>query len=424
MLLILAARAAVAQLVTVKGIVTDAEGERLPLATVWVRPDSAVTSADEHGEFSLRIHRGRKQIVISYTGFEGLSRDVLLLQDSSFTFILSRKVSQLREVTVTAGRHSSEDLVQSTRTGTTTLTQKDINAIPVLGGEADLIKTLQLLPGAVRGVEGSSDIFVRGGAADQNLVLLDGAPIYNTSHLFGFLSVFNPSILDHVESINGGFPAEFGGRLSSILNISSSADIAARTSVSGDIGIIATRFYVEQPLIKDKASFWLAGRRTYIDKVVKAIGEDLPYFFYDLNGKAILQPGRRNTFAQVTYTFSDSPVKNYYMINVQEVERKDLVENLLNPRAFTSLFTDEEFNGQSYGERFRVFPRDYKPGDSIAVSLSNISEEYYRFMQMRIDNRFSFVEFVSEPVNYPSNVVGGKGFFNLYLPDVRFFVLE
>src|SRR5690606_6758985 len=116
------------------------------------------------------------------------------------------------------------------------------------------------------------DLFVRGGAADQNLVLLDGAPIYNTSHLFGFLSVFNPSILDHVESINGGFPAEYGGRLSSILNITSNSDIARQTKGSGDIGLIATRLYLEQPLVKDKASFWIAGRRTYIDKVVKVIG--------------------------------------------------------------------------------------------------------------------------------------------------------
>jgi hypothetical protein len=96
----------------------------------------------------------------------------------------------------------------------------------------------------------------------------------------------------------------------------------------------------------------------------------------------------------------------------------------LNPGAYTILFDDLEFNGKSYGERFRVFPRDYQPGDTIAVSLSNISEEYYRFMQLRLDNRFSFVEFISEPVNYPSNVKGGRGYFNLYVPDVQFFVFE
>ena len=138
----------------------------------------------------------------------------------------------------------------------------------------------------------------------------------------------------------------------------------------------------------------------------------------------LFHTGYDDTLAQITYTFTDPPEENWYMINVQEVEREDIVENLLNPRAFTILLPDDEFNGQPFGEKFRVFPRDYAPGDTIAVSLSNISEAYYEFMELRIDNRFSFVEFVSEPVNYPSNVVGGKGYFNLYVPDVRFFVFD
>jgi len=134
--------------------------------------------------------------------------------------------------------------------------------------------------------------------------------------------------------------------------------------------------------------------------------------------------GFGDTLAQVTYTFADKPETNWYMINVQEVEQEDIIENLLNPRAFTMLLSDEDFNGGSYGERFHVFPRDYQPGDTIAVSLSNISEAYYQFMKLRIDNRLSFVEFVSEPVDYPTNVMGGKGYFNLYVPDVEFFVFD
>src|SRR5690606_1037662 len=140
-----------------------------------------------------------------------------------------------------------------------------------------------------RGIEGSSDLFIRGGAADQNLVLLDGSPVYNTSHLFGFVSVFNPDILESVEAIHAGFPAEYGGRLSSILDIRTAHDIADRTRFSGDIGLIATRLFLEQPLIKDKLSFWVGARRTYIDRVAEAFNEPLPYYFYDLNGKVILQ---------------------------------------------------------------------------------------------------------------------------------------
>lgn len=274
-----------AQVILVTGTIKSIQGELLPLASIVIQPDSTVTTADQDGRFVFRTTSGTKQITISYTGFTTERRQIEVLSDTSLTIRMSPGISQLKEVTVSSDRYSSEDIVQSGRTGTTTLTQKDINAIPVLGGEADVIKTLQLLPGTLRGVEGSSDLFVRGGAADQNLVLLDGAPIYNTSHLFGFLSVFNPSILDNVEAINGGFPAEYGGRLSSILNITSHSDVAKKTKASGNVGLIASRLYVEQPLIKDKASFWIAGRRTYIDKVVAALGEELPYFFYDVNGK-------------------------------------------------------------------------------------------------------------------------------------------
>jgi hypothetical protein len=134
--------------------------------------------------------------------------------------------------------------------------------------------------------------------------------------------------------------------------------------------------------------------------------------------------GFNDTLAQVSYTLKDPQEENYYMINVQEVEREDAVRNLINPRAFTKLIRDNAFNGHEFGEKFKVFDREYNPGDTIAVSLFNINEDYFQFMKQRIDNRFSLLEFLGEPVNYPSNVKGGKGFFNLCIPDVRFFILD
>lgn len=131
-----------------------------------------------------------------------------------------------------------------------------------------------------------------------------------------------------------------------------------------------------------------------------------------------------DSLAEISYSLRDPRDRNWYMINVQHIEAAELIEDILNPNAFTKLFDDTHFNGQEYGETFRVFPRDFHTGDTISVSLSSISEEYYNFMKIRQDNRFSFVEYLSEPVNYPSNVVGGRGFFNLYVPDVRFFVLR
>lgn len=285
---------------TLRGIVRDQSGDALPLATIVILPDSFLVSTDNDGKFEAKLSRGRKEVRISYTGFQFSTLLINLNRDTTITSVLRQRIDELKEVTVESDRYSNGDLVQSTRSGVNRLTQKDLNAIPALMGEADLIKTLQLLPGTLRGVEGSSDLFVRGGAADQNLVLLDGAPIYNTSHLFGFLSVFNPDVLDHVEAINGGFPAEFGGRLSSILNVHTIREIPERTRISGDIGLISSRLFIDQPIKENKAAIWIAGRRTYIDKVVRAVGEELPYFFYDLNGKLLLKPSAADDI-QISY---------------------------------------------------------------------------------------------------------------------------
>ncbi|HEY9049051.1 MAG TPA: TonB-dependent receptor [Ohtaekwangia sp.] len=289
-----------AQTVILRGTVRDQSGERLPSAYIVVYPDSIRFATNSNGNFSQQLSSGKKTIQVSFVGYELLWQSISLQRDTSFTFTLRQSIGQLHEVEIIGQRNLQESVLQSNRSSTYLLSQKDIRMLPVLGGEADVIKTLQLLPGTLRGVEGSSDLFVRGGAADQNLVLLDDVPIYNPSHMLGFLSVFNPDILSKVEAINGGFPAEFGGRLSSILNIETTDRLADTTHVSGDIGIIASRLYVEQPIVKNKASFWVAARRTYIDQVVKALGEKLPYYFYDLNGKFIVTPTDRDRM-EVSY---------------------------------------------------------------------------------------------------------------------------
>jgi hypothetical protein len=145
--------------------------------------------------------------------------------------------------------------------------------------------------------------------------------------------------------------------------------------------------------------------------------------FDDIEAELIFN-GFDDTLAQITYRLPDPVEQNWYMLNVQQLERNEILDDLLNPRAFTRVMDDRNFNGRIHQETFRVFPRDFIPGDTIAVSLSNISKDYYDFIELRLDNRFSFIEYLSEPINYPSNVKGGKGFFNLYIPDVEVFVLE
>jgi len=229
-LMVLMCVAGFAQKVTLKGTVKEkGANQTLPLAHILVLPDSISTIAGNTGEFEIELPAGNKTLVISYVGYSTTRQDVRLIRNTTMIFSLQSSVNELDEVVVNSTRISFEDMVKSTRSSTNTITSEDIGAIPVLGGEADVIKTIQLLPGTVRGVEGSTDLFVRGGGADQNLVLLDGATVYNTSHLFGFLSVFNPDVVSRVESINGAFPAQYGGRLSSILNVSTRSNIPDRT---------------------------------------------------------------------------------------------------------------------------------------------------------------------------------------------------
>ncbi len=294
-----------AQPVKLTGAVRNAGVDGLPLAHISVLPDSITLVSDRHGRFGFFVNPGDKKIIVSYTGFETRTLNTRISRDTTINFSLQPRVDQLDEVVVSATRDRQQELFQSTQSSTHLLSKEDVSAIPVLGGEADLIKVLQLLPGTARGIEGSSDLFVRGGAADQNLVLLDGATIYNTSHLFGFVSVFNPDILSSVESINGGFPANYGGRLSSVLNVNTNSEVADKTHVAGDVGLIASRLYIEQPIVKDKVSVWAAGRRTYIDQVAKLANVNLPYFFYDLNAKLIARPSDRDHIEVAVYNGKD-----------------------------------------------------------------------------------------------------------------------
>ena len=206
-----------------------------------------------------------------------------------------------------------------------TLSREEVNSIPMLGGEADLIKMIQLLPGVIRGVEGGTDLFVRGGAADQNLVLLDGAPIYNTGHLLGFMSVFNADVLESVESMTGAFPAEYGGRLSSILDVKTKSGFADRTHVQGNLGLIASRLMIEQPLVKNKLSISLAGRRTYIDKVLKMVGQNLPYYFYDVNAKINFKPTAHDRIEFAYYSGKD--VLTYTSPSRDTIRRRNFTSN-------------------------------------------------------------------------------------------------
>ena len=274
---------------TLSGYIKDAQtGEDLIGASAFVRDSSgrgAVTNV--YGFYSLTLPPGSYTIAFSYVGYESQVVTVDLSADQRMNIQLAQK-ALLEEVVITAER--KDENIQSTDMGTVSLSIEQIKSIPVLFGETDILKTLQLLPGVGGAGEGNSGFYVRGGGPDQNLILLDEAVVYNTGHLFGFFSVFNGDAIKNTTLVKGGMPAQYGGRLSSVVDVQMKDGNNQEFHGEGGIGLIASRLTLEGPIVKDKASFMVSGRRTYIDVLLQPFinGTNLEgnaYYFYDLNTK-------------------------------------------------------------------------------------------------------------------------------------------
>ncbi|MBK6525339.1 MAG: TonB-dependent receptor plug domain-containing protein [Crocinitomicaceae bacterium] len=220
--------------------------------------------ANVYGFYSLTLPEGNHEITYSFVGKTPTKKLVTLDTDMSLNIDLT-PTGMLDEVVVTGEvkQHESTDM------STTDLPMSKVKSLPVLLGEVDIIKTAQLLPGISSGSEGSSGIYVRGGGPDQNLILLDGVPIYNANHLFGFFSVFNADAINNVKIIKGGFPAEYGGRISSVIDIRMKEGDMKKFTEKDLLGIISSKFMINGPIIKDKTSFMISARRTYLDILAK-----------------------------------------------------------------------------------------------------------------------------------------------------------
>lgn len=300
-LLLLTATAAHAQRATVSGYVEDAEsGERLIGATVYALQARDGAATNRFGFFTLGLPVGERILEVRSVGFQTDTLRLNLTRDTTLTIRLTAG-QELRDVLVEDSRIGR--IEESTRTGLVEIPVATLQRLPALGGEVDLFKVLQLLPGVQSGVEGSSGLNVRGGSPDQNLILLDGTPVYNASHLFGFLSVFNSDALNRVELTKSGFPARYGGRLSSVIEIDMKEGNLQQYEFKGSVGVVATSLTVEGPIRKGKASYLISGRRTYIDALIRPFMEDDEkggYYFYDLNAKVNwLASDRDRLFASV-----------------------------------------------------------------------------------------------------------------------------
>ncbi len=283
-----------AQQVTISGYVTEkSSGERLVGAVVYVPERKAGTATNNFGFYSLTLPADSVSLVVSYVGYK---TKVLHLkpQNGLTTNIELEPAKMLEEVLVTAQKDALE---QRTQMSAIDLPIETIKSLPAFLGEVDIMKAIQLLPGVQSGNEGSSGLYIRGGGPDQNLILLDGVPVYNAAHLFGFFSVFNADAIKSVEVIKGGFPARYGGRLSSVIDINMKDGDKNKIRGEGGIGLIASRFTLEGPLQKNKSSFMVSGRRTYYDLLTRPFmpaNMNVGYYFYDLNGKLNFNLGKKD----------------------------------------------------------------------------------------------------------------------------------
>ena len=274
---------------TISGYAKDLQnGETLIAASITVNGNTKGIISNQYGFYSITLLQGDYEITCSYAGYLPKIINIKLDADQQINFDLATKAA-LEEVIIRSQK--TDGNVKNAQMGRFVLPIEQIKSIPAFLGEVDLIKTIQLLPGVRNAGEGSAGIYVRGGGPDQNLIILDDAIVYNTGHLFGFFSIFNSDAIKNVSLIKGGMPAQYGGRLSSVLDIAMKEGNDKKIQVEGGIGAIASRISVQGPIKKNKASFIISARRTYIDGLTKPFIKKSSqfygsgYYFYDLNAK-------------------------------------------------------------------------------------------------------------------------------------------
>lgn len=274
---------------TINGYVKDsATGETIIGAAVSYG-DRGIVNTNQYGFFSLTLDEGNYNFTISHVSYFSRTVNLTLTQDQQFDIFMISKSAALSEVVVFSRKKDGN--VRTAQMGKIDLSIEQIKSVPSLLGEVDILKTMQLLPGVRNAGEGNAGFYVRGGGPDQNLIMLDDAVVYNTAHLFGFFSIFNPDAIKNTSLIKGGMPAQYGGRISSVLDIAMKDGNVNEFAAEGGLGLIASRLSVQGPIVKDKSSFIVSGRRTYVDVIAKPfINKESDfygsgYYFYDLNAK-------------------------------------------------------------------------------------------------------------------------------------------
>lgn len=299
--------------IRLSGYVRDASsGEELIGATIFVEETGYGAATNTYGFYSITLEPGEYTFRFSYIGYDSFRQKQILKEDLNLNVELSASSETLDEVVITGER--GDENVRAAEMGVVKMDVREFETIPVLFGERDILKSIQLLPGISTAGEGSTGFYVRGGNTDQNLILIDEAPVYNASHLLGFFSVFNSDAVKDIQLYKAGIPARYGGRLSSVLDVHMNNGNAKKLALTGGIGLISSRLTLEAPIKKDTGSFILSGRRTYADLMYSILEPDFrgnSVFFYDFNAKMNYRIGKNDRiflsgyFGRDKFSFGD-----------------------------------------------------------------------------------------------------------------------
>lgn len=345
---------------TVSGFVSDrATGERLAGATVFNSESKSGTACNNYGFFSLKVPDGRVTLLVRFVGYETQVQQLQLKNDTVLDFRLSTN-NQLGEVMVQA--NSNENFIRSRALGVNRLTGNEVEKIPTVLGEPDILKAIKLLPGVSFASEGTSGFSVRGGSPDQTLIMLDGVPVYNVNHLLGFLSLFNNDAINDSKLYKGSLPARFGGRLSSVLDISMKEGNLEKQAGTFSLSPIAGRYTMEGPIVKNKASYMVSARRSWIDvlfmEAQKQVGDGeqfLTYGFWDINAKANWIINRNNRLFLSFYTGRDA-----YQMREGEKDDSDYVKFSYNWQNLTGVLRWNHVFSPDLFANFSVYNSRYK----------------------------------------------------------------
>lgn len=270
--------------VTLSGTISDARNnETLIGVTIYIKSLQIGANTNEYGFYSITVPKGTYTVQVNYMGYQGVEETITLNQNTRKNFAMGENSQELQEVVITENKKKVD--IRRPEMSVNKLSIKEIKKMPVVLGETDVLKSILTLPGVTNAGEGASGFNVRGGAADQNLILLDEATVYNSSHLFGFFSVFNSDAIKDLKLYKGGIPARFGGRLSSVLDIYQKEGNSKEFHINGGIGLISSRLLAEGPISKDRGSFLVAGRASYAHLFLKLSDNENSAYFYDLNTK-------------------------------------------------------------------------------------------------------------------------------------------